>query len=175
MRRMTTYNFKGSDEPPLRMLRWIRLDSIEDRIKERNRRNWKYQFVLFVFFMETPEASTPIFTLTVEKFEPLFKGWIKEVLASEKSEEPTNVFYSRYDISKLLRISLPTLSRYISLGIITGHRVGNRILFSQDDIDKALREIKKAWVIRTQITCDNGKRCKKWLHAFKTVVWLCRW
>jgi len=94
--------------------------------------------------METPEASTPIFTLTVEKFEPLFKGWIKEVLASEKSEEPTNVFYSRYDISKLLRISLPTLSRYISLGIITGHRVGNRILFSQDDIDKALREIKKA-------------------------------
>jgi len=88
--------------------------------------------------------AEPLYTLTLEKIEPIFKAWIKEVLASEKPEEPQNVFYSRYEICKLLKISLPTLGRYLDLGIITGHKVGNRILFSQDDINKALQEINRA-------------------------------
>ena len=94
--------------------------------------------------METLEASVPIFTLTVESFEPIFKGWIKEVLASEKPKTTPKVYYSRYEICQALKISLPTLGKYIKLGIIKGHRVGNRILFSQDDVDMALKEIHKA-------------------------------
>lgn len=88
--------------------------------------------------------SEPLYALTLDKIEPIFKNWIKEVLTSEKPvEQPPLVFYSRYEVCKLLKISLPTLGRYMNLGIVTGKKVGNRILFSQDDIDKALHEINR--------------------------------
>ncbi len=88
--------------------------------------------------------SEPLYALTLDKIEPILKGWIKEVLASEQPLEQPLVFYSRYEVCKLLKISLPTLGRYMNLGIVTGKKVGNRILFSQDDIDKALHEINRS-------------------------------
>lgn len=102
-----------------------------------------------LFFMKTADVpkkqlpSEPLYALTLDKIEPIFKGWIKEVLASEQPVEQPLVFYSRYEVCKLLKISLPTLGRYMNLGIVTGKKVGNRILFSQDDIDKALHEINR--------------------------------
>ncbi len=82
--------------------------------------------------------TEPLFNLTLEKLEPIFKGWIRDVLASEKPIQAKTTFYSRTDVCKMLKISLPTLGRYMSLGIITYKKVGTRILFTQDDIDKAL-------------------------------------
>ena len=97
--------------------------------------------------MKTPDVSKnpvttePLYTLTLDKLEPVFKTWFRDVLQSEKPTKTELTFYSRYEVCKLLKISLPTLGRYMSLGIVTGKKVGNRILFSQDDIDKALKEI----------------------------------
>jgi excisionase family DNA binding protein len=63
---------------------------------------------------------------------------------SEKPDKPEPpLFYSRYEMCKMLKISLPTLCRYVSLGILTGKRVGNRILFSQEDLNNALHEINR--------------------------------
>ena len=93
---------------------------------------------------KNPYPSEPLYSLTLETIEPIFKAWIKEAIATEKPADTKPVFYSRYEICKLLKISLPTLGRYMDLGIITGHKVGNRILFSQDDINKALTEINRA-------------------------------
>lgn len=93
---------------------------------------------------KSPLSTEPLFSLTLDKLEPVFKTWIKDVLADEKPSVAELVFYSRYEICKLLKISLPTLGRYLTLGIVTGKRIGNRILFSQEDIDKALIEINKS-------------------------------
>ena len=61
--------------------------------------------------MKTPDVSKnqlpsePLYTLTLDKIEPIFKSWIKEVLTSEKPTEQKPIFYSRYEISKMLKIS----------------------------------------------------------------------
>jgi excisionase family DNA binding protein len=68
---------------------------------------------------------------------------VKEALLEALTETKTNTpkFYSRYEATKLLKISLPTLSRYIELGVINANRIGNRILISQEAIDEALRKM----------------------------------
>jgi len=86
-------------------------------------------------------SETPFFTLSVNDTKALLKSWIKESLSEiEKTSEPAPIFYSRNEACVLLKISLPTLSRYIDLGLIKSHKVGNRILISQEDIKNALEE-----------------------------------
>ncbi len=46
--------------------------------------------------------------------------------------------FTRYETCEILHISLSTLDTYVKKGAITRSRVGKRVVFSQDDIDKAL-------------------------------------
>jgi len=87
--------------------------------------------------------SIPLFALPVNKVEELVKGWVKECL-EEKTLENAKVnlpkFYHRKEVAKILGLSLPTLDRYATLGLIKSRRIGNRILFSEEDIQEALKE-----------------------------------
>ena len=47
-------------------------------------------------------------------------------------------YHSRKETAKILQISLPTLNKYVKKSIIDCHRIGNRVLFRQEDIDKAI-------------------------------------
>jgi excisionase family DNA binding protein len=86
--------------------------------------------------------NTLAVTLTVEQMQSLIRTCIREELHSiEPHKEETERLYSRNEACTILKISLPTLSRYVGLGIIKGHRVGNRILISSEDITKALKDI----------------------------------
>ena len=93
--------------------------------------------------LKTPVTTEPLFSLTLDKLEPIFKAWVRDVIANETPVDQPPVFYSRYEVCKLLKISLPTLGRYMNIGIVTGKKVGNRILFSQEDINNALHEINR--------------------------------
>lgn len=90
----------------------------------------------------TINNSVPAFTLTVEQLESLTKGWIKEVLQAitPAKEEPVK-YLTRLEACSALKLSLPTLSRYTSLGLLPAKRIGNRILYLQDDINNALHTI----------------------------------
>ena len=58
---------------------------------------------------------------------------------TEKKETPVEMkFYTRKETCELLQISLSTLDTYVKKGAITCSRLGTRVRFSQDDIDKAL-------------------------------------
>jgi len=76
----------------------------------------------------------------IKQLAPFFKQMIREVIS--ETSEPKPQFYSRDEACKIIKISLPTLSRYIDLGILKAHKVGNRILISQEDMAIALKEIK---------------------------------
>jgi hypothetical protein len=54
---------------------------------------------------------------------------------------PEPVLYCRAETARILRISLPTLDRYTNLKLIEGKKVGNRILYSKECIETALRSI----------------------------------
>jgi len=48
---------------------------------------------------------------------------------------------TRKDTAKLLCISLPTLHDWTKTGIVKAHRIGNRVLYKQDEVHQALSQI----------------------------------
>ena len=57
---------------------------------------------------------------------------IIEQLNSKQSK-----FLSRKEVSKLLQISLPTLSVLTKEGVINSYRIGRRVLYKSDEIENA--------------------------------------
>jgi len=52
------------------------------------------------------------------------------------------IYLSREEVSKQLKISMPTLRNLTLQGVITGHRLGPRkILYKRSEVESALHEI----------------------------------
>lgn len=90
-----------------------------------------------------------------EGLKRLFKDELKEVLkealrelASEggDSRQTSNVvLLDRKSAAKILAISLPTLDYYTKQGVITGRRIGRKVLYREDELlnaGKAITQIK---------------------------------
>jgi len=89
------------------------------------------------------DTMQPLYTLSVNEAESLIKSWVKECLEETKPENSASnlpKYRTRKEVCKIFKMSLPTLDRYSQLGLIKSKRIGNRILYSEDDIQKALRE-----------------------------------
>ena len=97
--------------------------------------------------MLAANATNPLFTLTIQEAEPLFKKWLSDVLLSDPQlpvkSEPDK-FLTRQDACEILRLSLPTLAKYSKLGIIKAKRIGNRILYSPEAVQNACQELQSA-------------------------------
>ena len=77
-------------------------------------------------------------TITPDELKQLVREAVLETMI-EKNDAPAEMkFYTRYETCELLHISLSTLDTYVKKGAVTCSHVGKRVLFSQDDIDKAL-------------------------------------
>ena len=48
---------------------------------------------------------------------------------------------TRKDTAKFLCISLPTLHEWTKTGVVIAHRIGNRVLYKQDEVHQALSQI----------------------------------
>lgn len=70
--------------------------------------------------------------------EDVLENKLKGFTTQEKKELN---FLSRKDTAKLLCISLPTLHEWTKTGVITAHRIGNRVLFKENEITQALSKI----------------------------------
>ena len=62
------------------------------------------------------------------------------ILSATMQKEPK--FYSRKETAQLLHITLPTLARMTEGGLITAKRAGRRVLYSSEEIDKAVQDNK---------------------------------
>lgn len=54
---------------------------------------------------------------------------------------PTQRFSTRPQTAERLRITLPTLHLYTKMGLIDGSRIGNRVLYSEEAIQAAVKSI----------------------------------
>jgi len=88
-------------------------------------------------------GGSPLFTFTLSKLEPVFKTWIWQITqTSPVSSQSDSVQYlTRQNVASILRLSLPTVDKYTRLGLIPAQRIGNRILYSKEDIHNALEKI----------------------------------
>ena len=50
-------------------------------------------------------------------------------------------FLSRQEVSKLLKISLPTLHEWTKLGWLQSYKIGNRVLYKSDEIAAAIPKV----------------------------------
>ena len=48
---------------------------------------------------------------------------------------------TRKDTAKFLCISLPTLHEWTKTGVVIAHRIGNRVLYKQEEVQQALSQI----------------------------------
>lgn len=84
-------------------------------------------------------------SITVQELEDLVQRavetGIENLLNKWESSCEQIQLISRYDASKLLKVSLPTLTKYVKQGRIPAHRIGNRILFKKNEIIESLIEV----------------------------------
>lgn len=58
------------------------------------------------------------------------------------TSHPDKVQYlQRKDVCEILRISLPTLNDYTKEGYLSGYKIGNRVLYKQNEVEEALHKI----------------------------------
>lgn len=85
--------------------------------------------------------STLIQNLTPEELCESLRLVIREEFSQLNSKENAPHYLSRQEVAALLKISLPTLNEYTRTGIIKGSRIGTRVLYSEEDIKNAIKEI----------------------------------
>jgi excisionase family DNA binding protein len=99
-------------------------------------------------------ANIFLHEITPEKFKELFLEAFREThfknglnktyydSSSQGGNERTekDPFLTRQQAAKLLQISLPTLHQYTKDCLITSFRIGNKIRYKKNDLEKALTE-----------------------------------
>jgi hypothetical protein len=79
--------------------------------------------------------------VTVSEFSETLRQVVREELSAIQSKKQTSNYLTRKEVSKLLKISLPTLGEYTKKGIIKGSRIGSRVLYLESDIALSVAEI----------------------------------
>ena len=76
-------------------------------------------------------------TAIAEKLQPYF-------LPQTKEQPKEEGYRTRKETADMLNISLPTLNEYTKKRILTGYKVGVRVLYKQSEIELALVKMKFA-------------------------------
>ena len=86
--------------------------------------------------------STSIEIVTSEHLREIVREVIVEEVPKLIPQKSTDgKYYTRKEVAKRARITMPTLDKYIQEGKIKAHRLGRRVLFSDEDIKQAIEEM----------------------------------
>jgi hypothetical protein len=74
---------------------------------------------------------------------------IKEVLEENLSQAHSSKehcqglsYLNRFEVARILNISLPTLNNWSKAGLVQSYRIGNRVLYKPEEIDQTLKSVK---------------------------------
>ena len=77
------------------------------------------------------------------------KNILREVLEEKikpdsNPKEPSKklAYLNRFEVKEILKISLSTLNSWSKEGIVQSYRIGNRVLYKADEIEKAIQTVK---------------------------------
>ena len=86
--------------------------------------------------------STSIEIVTPGDLREIVREVIIEEVPKLIPQKPTGEkYYTRKEAAKRARITMPTLDKYIQEGKIKAHRLGRRVLFSEEDIRNAIENM----------------------------------
>ncbi len=73
------------------------------------------------------------FNQLLEKIGQLIDSKLSKIAPHTNKEEQSK-FFSRQEVAKLLMVSLPTLNDYTKLGWLQSYKMGNRVLYKQEEV-----------------------------------------
>lgn len=79
---------------------------------------------------------------TVEEFKEMIASTIRKEIAAIQKPEPEPDYITRSEAAEKLRITLSTLDKYTREGLLKAFRIGGRVRYRSNDLEKAFREIK---------------------------------
>ena len=94
--------------------------------------------------MATPEEkplSIPIPRELFDYIDARISQAVAKAMNGALAEPSKPIYYTRREVCDLLKISLPTVDRYIKIGLIKGQRVGTLIVVSGVNLEAALTQI----------------------------------
>jgi excisionase family DNA binding protein len=88
------------------------------------------------------ENSVLIQNVKPEEFYERIRITVREEIDRRFSKpEKNKKFLTRKETANRLRISLPTLNTYTNKGVLIGVRFGYRVLYREEDVESAIKEI----------------------------------
>jgi excisionase family DNA binding protein len=84
------------------------------------------------------------------KIEQIIDAKISSHLQSSKKNQ--SEYLTRKEVSKLLKITLPTLHEWTKLGWVIAYKAGNRVLYKQHEVEQAMQQVLSA----------KNRRVKSW-------------
>lgn len=86
-------------------------------------------------------TSTTIENITPDELIESVRRVVKQEIADLQLERNAPKYFTRREVADLLKITLPTLFDYTRTGKIKGHRIGTRVLYSEEEVMKSVKEI----------------------------------
>lgn len=78
------------------------------------------------------------------EFHESLKAAVSFVMDEKRStKEPDPIYYTREDLKRILHLSYVSIDRYTDLGILEARRIGSRILYSRDAVEKGLQKVSR--------------------------------
>ena len=59
----------------------------------------------------------------------------------QPTEKKRSKFISRAEVAEILKISLPTLNEWTKLGRLLSYKMGNRVLYNQEEVEQSLTQV----------------------------------
>lgn len=89
------------------------------------------------------ENSIILHNVNVQEFYEKIRTTVRDEVSFQLSliEESNKKFLTRRETATKMRITLPTLNTYTKKGILKGVRFGYRVLYREEDVEIALKEI----------------------------------
>lgn len=75
-------------------------------------------------------------------FEVILKNQLQE-LKEQISTSSIPKYLTRKQVAEMLSISLTTLWRYTTMGVISSYQIGNRVLYNQKEVQLAVTKLNK--------------------------------
>lgn len=90
--------------------------------------------------------TTEIHGITPDEFRNIIINDVKEELSSiakhlNPLRKPKEEYFTRKEVAKMFKISLPTISDWNKKGILNPLRIGNLIRYKKSDLEDALVQI----------------------------------
>ena len=89
------------------------------------------------------ENSILFQNVSLDDFYEKIRKTVADEIAFQKScdVDGDKKFLTRKETATRLRITLPTLNAYTKNGILKGQRIGYRVLYREEDVTAAIKEI----------------------------------